>query len=103
MTIPRVRVNRHTVIVAVCLALVFTAGVLSNKAWQSHEVQVRYQAAKQAIIVADAKRRQANEVAAERARLKAECDKEVAYYNSLTATQKSKTTAPACQNLQPVQ
>lgn len=103
MKLPRVSINRHFVIVAVCFVLVFVAGALANKAWNSHQVQVKYQAAKQAVIAADAKRRQANEVAAERARLKAECDKEVTYYNSLTPTQKAKTTAPACQNLQPVQ
>lgn len=103
MKLPHITLNRHLVIIIVCVAVVFILGALSNKAWNSHSVQAQYAATKQKLIDSDRKRRQANAVAAERARLKTECDKEVAYYNSLTAAQKTKQTAPACQNLQPVQ
>lgn len=92
----KITFNRHLFIVVACLVLVFTAGVLSNKAWHSQVVQGQVTTAKQRAVDADKKRRQAATVAAEKAQLKAECNKEVAYYNSLTAVQKKGKDTPAC-------
>lgn len=95
--------NKHVLIIVVCAIVVFTLGALSNKAWNSQVVRQHAAAAKQATIAADAKRRQADAVADEKARLKAECDKETAYYNALTPAVKAKQAAPECTTIQVVQ
>lgn len=96
MKLPRITFNRHFYITLVCAVIVFALGVVSNQAWHTQVVKNQVSAAKQHAIAVDKQRRQAATVAAEKAKVKAECDKEVAYYNSLTALQKKGKDAPAC-------
>lgn len=93
----KITFNRHFFIFVACALIVFTLGVLSNQAWHTKQVQTAVANAKQQAITADRQRRQANAVKAEQASLKAECNKEVAYYNSLTVVQKKDKAVPACQ------
>lgn len=103
MKIPTVTLNRHFFTVVACALIVFTLGALSNAAWHSQVVQAQLNAQVEALARASKARRQAVEVTQEQNRLKAECTKEVAYYNSLSTRQKSLVTAPDCQKLQVVE
>ncbi len=99
----KLKVTKDVVIVSLCTLLVATTGSLALAAWNNQVVHTRFTAAATKAHADYKAKLQADNNAKLEAQFKAECQKSVDYYNTLTAAQKKGKSAPACQSLEIVQ
>lgn len=93
-------INRHHIIIVVCIVLVIAAGIVAGHSIKKHEDANNARVAQQNAINASkeqaAQKKHADAVTSENTTVKAECSKETQYYNLLSTAQKKTVVAPNC-------